>query len=68
MTAPNETSHAYGFDTLGRPTQDLVTAFGSGIDQKVTRTLAEMEGREAISSDDVMEAIQHRSLVRRLGA
>jgi magnesium chelatase family protein len=33
---------------------------------KVARTLADMEGRDAISSDDVMEAIQYRSLDRKL--
>ena len=29
---------------------------------KVARTLADMDGRETLSSDDVMEAIQYRSL------
>jgi magnesium chelatase family protein len=33
---------------------------------KVARTLADMEGRETLSSDDVMEAIQYRSLDRKL--
>jgi magnesium chelatase family protein len=35
---------------------------------KVARTLADMDGRETLSSDDVMEAIQYRSLDRRLWA
>lgn len=35
---------------------------------KVARTLADMGGRETLSSDDVMEAIQYRSLDRRLWA
>ncbi len=33
---------------------------------KVARTLADMDGRETLSSDDVMEAIQYRSLDRKL--
>ncbi len=35
---------------------------------KVARTLADMGGRETLSSDDVMEAIQYRSLDRKLWA
>jgi len=35
---------------------------------KVARTLADMDGREMLSSDDVMEAIQYRSLDRKLWA
>jgi magnesium chelatase family protein len=35
---------------------------------KVARTLADMDGRETLSFDDVMEAIQYRSLDRRLWA
>ena len=35
MTDQNGTTHAYGFDTLGRPITDTVTVLGSGVDGSV---------------------------------
>ena len=37
MKDPNQTEHTYEFDGMGRPTQDRITAFGSGIDDAVKR-------------------------------
>lgn len=34
-TDQNGTTHAYGYDALGRLTSDFVTAFGTGIDQNI---------------------------------
>ncbi|MCB1077381.1 MAG: RHS repeat-associated core domain-containing protein, partial [Verrucomicrobiae bacterium] len=35
MKDPNETTHAYGYDDLGRQIEDQITAFGTGIDQGI---------------------------------
>jgi RHS repeat-associated protein len=37
MTDRNQTTHAYAYDAMGRPTSDTVTAFGSGVNDHVKR-------------------------------
>jgi len=46
----NETVHAYEYDRLGRPTEDRVTAVGSGVDDAVRRIATTYEVRGMVAT------------------